>query len=52
MRWLRRKQREQDLEREMRADLELQAAKYEENGLSSEEARYAAQRAFGNTQRW
>ena len=48
MRWVRRKQREQDLERELRSDLELEAQEQRENGLSPEEARYAAQRAFGN----
>lgn len=47
MRW-RRKDREQDLERELRSDLELEAAELEETGLSAEEARHAAQRAFGN----
>jgi predicted permease len=47
--WLRRKQRERDLEREIRADLELEAEEQQENGLSMEEARYAASRAFGNT---
>jgi predicted permease len=49
MHWLRRKQREQDLEREIRADLELEAEEQQEQGLSPEEARYAARRAFGNT---
>jgi hypothetical protein len=50
MRWWRtRKNREQDLERELCADLELEAAEQQENGLSPEEARYAARRAFGNT---
>jgi predicted permease len=48
MRWWRRKQREQDLERELRADLELEAAEQQQNGLSAGEARYAAQRALGN----
>jgi putative ABC transport system permease protein len=46
--WSRRKRREQDLERELRSDLELEAAELQENGLSEEEARYAARRAFGN----
>jgi macrolide transport system ATP-binding/permease protein len=46
--WLGRKSREQDLERELRSDLELEAAEQCENGLSEEESRYAAQRAFGN----
>lgn len=49
MRWWRRKKREQDLERELRSDLELEATEQQENGLSAEEARYAAQRALGNT---
>ncbi|HTX35748.1 MAG TPA: permease prefix domain 1-containing protein, partial [Bryobacteraceae bacterium] len=48
MRWLRRKQREHDLEREIRADLELEAAEQRAAGLSPEEARHAALRAFGN----
>ncbi|HWF48901.1 MAG TPA: ABC transporter permease [Bryobacteraceae bacterium] len=47
--WRRRKKREQDLERELRSDLELEAAEQQESGLSAEEARYAAKRAFGNT---
>ncbi len=49
MRWFRRKDREQDLERELRSDLELEAAELKENGLSANDARYAALRAFGNT---
>jgi predicted permease len=48
MLWSRRKQREQELDRELRSDLELEAAEQQENGLSEEEARYAALRAFGN----
>ena len=49
MRWWKRKEREHDLERELRADLELEAAEQQENGLSADDARYAAQRALGNT---
>ncbi len=50
MRWWRwRKEREQDLERELRSDLELETAEQRESGLSAEEARYATRRAFGNT---
>lgn len=49
MRRWRRNDRDQDLERELRADLELEAAEQREKGLSAEEARYAAQRALGNT---
>jgi predicted permease len=48
MRWWRRTRRESDLERELRSDLELEAAEQQEKGLSPEEARYAARRAFGN----
>jgi len=44
-----RKDREQDLEREIRSDLELEAEEQQENGLSPEPARYAARRAFGST---
>jgi hypothetical protein len=33
MRWWRRKQREEDLDRELRADLELEAAEQQERGL-------------------
>jgi hypothetical protein len=47
--WRRRNQREQDLARELRSDLESEAAEQQESGLSAEQARYAAQRAFGNT---
>jgi predicted permease len=49
MRWRRRKTREQDLDREIRADLELEAAEQQARGLSPDEARNAARRAFGNT---
>jgi hypothetical protein len=48
VRWFKRKEREEDLERELRSDLELEASEYQENGLSPEDARYAALRAFGN----
>ncbi len=47
--WRRRKDRERDLDCELRSDLELEAAEQQENGLSAEEAHYAARRAFGNT---
>src|SRR5438132_1006907 len=49
MPWWSRKEREQDLDRELRDHLELETAEQEEGGLSAEEARYAAQRAFVNT---
>jgi hypothetical protein len=47
MHWWRRKP-EQDLERELSADLDLEAAEQQENGCPIVEPRYAAQRAFGN----
>jgi predicted permease len=52
MRWLRRfsrAKRESDLEREIRAHLDLEAEDQQEAGRAAEEARYAARRAFGNT---
>ena len=45
----RRRNRENDLDRELQSHLELEAEEQEESGLSSEDARYAARRAFGNT---
>ncbi len=48
MRWWGRKDREEDLERELSSDLESEAAEQQEKGLSSEEAYYAARRKFGN----
>ena len=47
MRW-RSTKRKTDLERELRSDLELEEEEQRECGLSSEEARYAALRVFGN----
>lgn len=47
--WHRRKDRERDLERELQSDLELEAEELQEHGLTAEDARYAARRAFGNT---
>ena len=49
MPWWRCRQRELDLERELRSDLELEAEEQSEKGFSGEEARYAARRALGNT---
>ena len=48
MRWQGRKKREHDLDRELESHLELEALEQQENGLSAEEARYAAVRALGN----
>lgn len=48
MRWWQMRKRDSDLERELQADLELEEEEQRENGVSNEEARYAALRAFGN----
>src|ERR1700723_1999542 len=48
MHWWQIRKRGADLERELRYDLELEEEEQRESGLSSEEARYAARRAFGN----
>lgn len=46
--FLRRDQEAADLQEEMRFHVELRARRMEERGLSSETARYAARRKFGN----
>ena len=48
MRWSRITKRNADLERELQSDLALEEEEQRERGLSSEEAHYAALRAFGN----
>jgi hypothetical protein len=48
MRWWQIKKRDADLERELRSDLELEEEEQREAGISGEEARFAALRAFGN----
>jgi hypothetical protein len=48
MRWWQIRRRNTDLERELRSDLELEEEEQRENGLSAEDARFAAHRAFGN----
>ncbi|KAA6459054.1 ABC transporter permease [Acidobacteria bacterium AB60] len=48
MRWWQMRKRDADLERELRADLELEEEEQRANGVPVEEARYAALRAFGN----
>jgi predicted permease len=46
--WFHRKDRDDDLERELRSDLELEAEELAERGVSPDEAAYAARRSFGN----
>ncbi|HEX5411321.1 MAG TPA: ABC transporter permease [Terriglobia bacterium] len=48
-RWGKRRNREADLERELRGHLELEAEDQQASGESPEEAAYAARRALGNT---
>jgi predicted permease len=48
MRWWQIRKRDADLEQELRSDLELEEEEQREGGISEEEARYAALRAFGN----
>lgn len=48
MLWRRKKSRDEDLDREIRSHLELEAEERQEDGLSAEQARYAAKRALGN----
>jgi predicted permease len=48
MKWWQIRKRDRDLERELRSDLELEEEEQRESGLPSEEAHYAARRAFGN----
>jgi hypothetical protein len=45
----RRRNRESDLDRELESHLQLEAEEQVDSGLSPEEARYAARRAFGNS---
>jgi hypothetical protein len=49
MKWSQIRKRDADLKRELQPDLELEEEEKRERGLSAEKARYAAQRAFGNT---
>jgi predicted permease len=48
MNWWPIKKRDADLARELLSDLELEEEEQREGGISEEEARYAALRAFGN----
>ena len=47
----RRKNRDVDLDRELRAHLDVETEEQRERGLEDSEARYAAQRALGNMTR-
>ncbi len=49
MKWWQIRKRNEDLERELRSDLELEEEEQRDRGLPPDEARYAARRAFGNT---
>ena len=46
--WWQTRKRDRDLERELESDLEMEEEEQRESGLSDEEARRAARRAFGN----
>jgi predicted permease len=48
MKWWQIGKRDADLERELQSDLQLEEDEQREHGIASEEARYAALRAFGN----
>src|SRR3989442_6555511 len=49
MPWTSRRQREDDLDREIQSHLELEAEERLDTDIPAEEAGYAAQRTFGNT---
>src|SRR5579863_7532856 len=49
MNWWQIRKRNADLERELASDLELEEEEQRESGLSPDEARSAARRAFGNS---
>src|SRR5215471_15183110 len=49
MPWWRRKRQEEDLDRELRAHLELEAEAQQADGVPAQAARYAARRQLGNT---
>src|SRR5579862_7925195 len=46
--WARKREREEDLDREIRSHLELEAEEQRESGLTPGEAKHAAWRAIGN----
>lgn len=49
MQWWRSRSRDAEIERELEADLAIEEEELREQGMSAEEARHAARRAFGNT---
>jgi predicted permease len=49
MKWWQLRRRDEDLERELRSDLELEEEEQRESGAPPEEAHYGALRTFGNT---
>jgi hypothetical protein len=48
MRWWQIRKRDKEVEREIQSDLDLEEEEQRERGVSSEEARHAALRSFGN----
>lgn len=48
MRWWQIRRRDADVERELQSDLDLEEEEQRERGVSAEEVRHAALRAFGN----
>ena len=48
MRWWQIRKRDKDVERELQSDLDLEEEEQRERGVSPEESRHAALRAFGN----
>jgi predicted permease len=46
--WWQNRKRDQDIERELRSDLDVEEEEQREQGVAPEEARHAALRAFGN----
>jgi predicted permease len=48
MRWWQIRKRDQDIDRELQSDLDVEEAEQREQGVAPEEARHAALRAFGN----
>lgn len=48
MRWWQLRKRDEDLERELQSDLELEEEEQRERGVPAEDVRFAARRAFGN----